>query len=75
MSRVILGLTIATVVGVPLANGIGQLVGWRWSFGLVAALAILTAVLVRVHAPLGAPAARRASPLRELGALRRGRSG
>ena len=33
VSRVIAGLTIATVVGVPLANGIGQLVGWRWSFG------------------------------------------
>ncbi|MCG5249413.1 MFS transporter [Methylorubrum extorquens] len=71
VSRVILGLTVATVVGVPLANGIGQLVGWRWSFGLVALLAVLTAVLVRLHAPLGAPAAG-ASPLRELGALRRG---
>ncbi|GAA0263028.1 Inner membrane transport protein YdhP [Methylorubrum aminovorans] len=71
VSRVILGLTIARVLGVPLANGIGQLVGWRWSFGLVAVLALLTAVLVRLHAPLGAPAAG-ASPLRELGALRRG---
>jgi DHA1 family inner membrane transport protein len=71
VSRVILGLTIATVVGVPLANGIGQLVGWRWSFGLVAVLALLTAVLVRLYAPHGAPVAG-ASPLRELGALRRG---
>ena len=71
VSRVILGLTIATVVGVPLANGIGQVVGWRWSFGLVALLALLTAVLVRAFAPHGAPAAG-ASPLRELGALKRG---
>ena len=71
VSRVILGLTIATVVGVPLANGIGQFVGWRWSFGLVALLALLTALLVRLYAPLGAPA-KGASPLRELGALRRG---
>jgi DHA1 family inner membrane transport protein len=71
VSRVILGLTIATVVGVPLANGIGQLVGWRWSFGLVAVLALLTAAMVRLHAPLGPPSAG-ASPLRELGALRRG---
>ncbi|WP_411901942.1 MFS transporter [Methylorubrum thiocyanatum] len=71
VSRVLLGLSIATVVGVPLANGIGQLVGWRWSFGLVAVLALLTAVLVWFYAPLGAPAAG-ASPLRELGALRRG---
>jgi DHA1 family inner membrane transport protein len=71
VSRVILGLTIATVVGVPLANGIGQLAGWRWSFGLVALLALLTALLVRIYAPLGAPT-NGASPLRELGALRRG---
>ncbi len=71
VSRVILGLTIATVIGVPLANGIGQIAGWRWSFALVAVLALLTAGLVRLYAPLGAPATG-ASPLRELGALRRG---
>lgn len=71
VSRVILGLTIATMIGVPLANGIGQIAGWRWSFALVAVLALLTAGLVRLYAPLGAPATG-ASPLRELGALRRG---
>ncbi|WP_019903669.1 MFS transporter [Methylobacterium sp. 77] len=71
VSRVILGLTIATVAGVPLANVIGQLVGWRWSFGLVAVLALMTAVSVRLLAPLGPPAVG-ASALRELGALRRG---
>ena len=48
VSRVIAGLTVATVVGVPLANAVGQLVGWRWSFALVAGLATLTAVLVRL---------------------------
>ncbi|GBU16473.1 MULTISPECIES: MFS transporter [Methylobacterium] len=71
VSRVIAGLTVATVVGVPLANAVGQLVGWRWSFALVAGLATLTAVLVRLFAPLGAPAVG-ASALRELGALARG---
>ncbi|TXN81106.1 MFS transporter [Methylobacterium sp. WL8] len=71
VSRVIAGLTVATVVGVPLANVIGQLVGWRWSFGLVALLALTTAAMVRILAPLGAPA-QGASALRELGALRRG---
>ena len=71
VSRVIAGLTVATVVGVPLANGIGQIVGWRWSFGLVTILAATTAILVRIYAPLGAPA-RGASALQELGALRRG---
>ena len=71
VSRVLAGLTVATMVGVPLANLIGQLVGWRWSFGLVALLALLTATLVRIYAPQGAPSAG-ASALRELGALRRG---
>jgi len=71
VSRVIAGLTVATVVGVPLANAIGQLAGWRWSFGLVAVLALACAALVRAYAPLGRPATG-ASPLRELGALRRG---
>ncbi|WP_158808508.1 MFS transporter [Beijerinckia sp. L45] len=71
VSRVIAGLTVATIVGVPLANGIGQGVGWRWSFGLVALLAVATATLVRLYAPLGLPAAG-ASALRELGALKRG---
>ncbi|POR40842.1 MFS transporter [Methylobacterium sp. V23] len=71
VSRIIAGLTVATVVGVPLANGIGQFAGWRWSFALVALLATATAILVRIYAPLGAPA-QGASALKELGALRRG---
>ena len=71
VSRVIAGLTVATIVGVPLANAVGQLVGWRWSFALVAVLALATAGLVGTYAPLGPPVAG-AGPLRELGALRRG---
>lgn len=70
VSRVIAGLTVATIVGVPLANVIGQLVGWRWSFGLVALLALATAAMVRVLAPFGAPA-QGAGALQELEALRR----
>lgn len=71
VGRVLLGLTVATIIGVPLANWLGQAVGWRWGFGLVAALAALTATLVAVLAPRDrvAPGA---SPLRELGALRSG---
>ncbi|MGY2047100.1 MFS transporter [Methylobacterium sp. JK268] len=71
VARVLAGLTVATIVGVPLANLIGQWAGWRWSFALVAGLALLTALLVRLLAPLGPPEAG-ASALRELGALRRG---
>jgi len=68
VSRVLLGLTIATIVGVPLANAMGQAVGWRWCFVVVAVLAALTAALVAWLAPRDAPP-EGASPLRELAAL------
>jgi MFS transporter, DHA1 family, inner membrane transport protein len=48
VGRVLLGLTVATIVGVPMANGIGQTFGWRWAFAIVAALALLTAVFVAI---------------------------
>lgn len=70
VARVLLGLTVATIVGVPLANLLGQSVGWRWSFALVAALALLTAALIWRLAPRDAPN-RTASPLAELSALAR----
>lgn len=65
-----LGLTCATIVGVPLASWLGQAVGWRWGFALVAMLGIATMAAVFVFAP-DTPADAKASPLRELGALRR----
>jgi len=72
IARVLLGLTVATIFGVPLANGIGQLVGWRWSFALVALLALATAVLVVSLVPLERSTPRdAASPLAELAVLKR----
>ena len=70
VGRVLLGLTIATIVGVPFANWVGQAFGWRWGFAVVAFLALLTVALVAMFAPRDRvdPGA---SPLRELGALRR----
>lgn len=68
VARVLLGLTTATIVGVPLANVLGQAVGWRWVFALVAALALLTAGLVFALAPKE-PGDADASPRRELSAL------
>lgn len=65
-----LGLTTATVVGVPLATWVGQVLGWRYAFVLVGLLALLTAYMVRRWVP-PMPADAQASPLRELGALRR----
>jgi DHA1 family inner membrane transport protein len=68
VGQVMLGLTIATIIGVPLANLIGQRVGWRASFGLVSVLALLTMLLCALFAPRDQ--AGRSDPLRELGALR-----
>ncbi|MEU5578401.1 MFS transporter [Streptomyces huasconensis] len=35
------GLTVANVVGVPLGTFVGQTLGWRMTFGLVAALGVI----------------------------------
>ncbi|HWW80152.1 MAG TPA: MFS transporter [Steroidobacteraceae bacterium] len=71
VGRVLLGLTIATIIGVPFANWVGQAFGWRWGFAVVAFLATLTATLVAIFAPRDRVESG-ASPLRELGALKRG---
>ena len=70
VGRVMLGLTVATVIGVPVASWIGQAIGWRSGFAIVAGLALLTVLLVALFAPRDVPHGD-ASPLRELGALRR----
>jgi DHA1 family inner membrane transport protein len=69
IGRVMLGLTIATVLGVPVASWVGQAIGWRSGFAIVAILAIITMILIAVFAPRD-KAASDASPLRELGALK-----
>ena len=70
VGHVLLGLTVATIVGVPLANWLGQVVDWRWCFGFVAVLSLVTAALVAIVAP-EEHQDHEASALRELGALRR----
>jgi DHA1 family inner membrane transport protein len=72
VAMVMIGLTVATIVGVPLANVVGQWIGWRWGFVIVAVLAAMTATAVYLFAPRDAAEAG-ASPLRELGALAKGR--
>jgi DHA1 family inner membrane transport protein len=64
-----MGLTVATIIGVPCATWLGQAVGWRWCFGIVAALSLLTASLVALFAPRQPPE-RGISPMTELGALK-----
>lgn len=70
VAMVLLGLTIATLVGVPIAAAIGQWLGWRSAFAIVGAIGLLTALLVWRWVPYS-PGNKAASPLRELDALRR----
>ena len=43
---VFLGWSVASVLGMPLSAWIGGVLGWRWAFGLVALLAVLSAAWV-----------------------------
>lgn len=68
---VMLGLTSATLVGVPIAAGLGSLLGWRAAFVFVGAIALAAVFMMRRWVP-DMPAPQGASPWRELGALARG---
>ena len=68
-ARVLMGLTVATIIGVPCAEWLGQAIGWRWGFGIVAVLSLLTASLVALFAP-HQPPLKGASPMTELSALK-----
>ena len=70
VGRVMLGLTVATLLGVPLATSFGQTLGWRAAFAAVGAIGGLAALLIWRFVPAFSADAN-ASPLRELGALRR----
>ncbi len=52
ISRVFTGLTVAQVLGVPVGTALGQVLGWRWAFGLVGVLGVVTAVAVLAWVPL-----------------------
>jgi DHA1 family inner membrane transport protein len=69
VGMVMLGLTGATLAGVPIASALGQHFGWRAAFVFVGVIALLAALLLRVGVP-HVPAQRGAGPMRELQALR-----
>lgn len=70
VATVMLGLSIANVAGVPFASALGEQLGWRSAFCLVAVIGLATiAALSRWVPSLGATDG--ASPRAELGALRR----
>ncbi|MDB6084938.1 MAG: major facilitator superfamily 1 [Gammaproteobacteria bacterium] len=68
VGRMMLGLTGATLAGVPLATWIGQTLGWRAAFVLVGCIGVLTCVLIARCVPKSRPV-EGASGMRELSAL------
>lgn len=70
VSLVMLGLTLAILIGNPLATWLGQFIEWRWIFGAVAVIALLTALLLAIWLPawVDGPKTR---PLEELRAFNR----
>ncbi|RYG57528.1 MAG: MFS transporter [Alphaproteobacteria bacterium] len=70
VSRVMLGLTIATLIGIPVTAYFGQLLSWRIAFIFVGTLGFVTLTLIAFLLPRDR-IDEGASILRELGALRR----
>ena len=70
VAHVMTGLTVATVLGVPMASWLGQALGWRSAFGLVVIVGLITLTAIWFWLPT-LRSMYVASPLTELGALRR----
>lgn len=70
VASVMLGLSVANVVGVPAATWLGQTLGWRSAYWLVALLGLLTVALVAAFVP-ASRGDRGATWQRELTALKR----
>lgn len=70
VGRVMLGLSLATLIGVPLATWLGQVLGWRAVFALVGVIGVTACLMIGACVPR-VPGNRLASPLRELSAFRR----
>ncbi|NMM91883.1 MFS transporter [Rhodococcus sp. SRB_17] len=70
VAMVMMGLSVANVVGVPVAAWLGQTVGWRSAFALVAVIGVATVLSLLIWIPqLDAMPA--SNPITELGALGR----
>lgn len=51
VSQIMMGLTLALLIGNPLATVMGQSMDWRYAFGFVGLVSLLTAVLVTLFLP------------------------
>ena len=69
VTQVLLGLTVANIVGVPIAGIMGDVLGWRSGFALPGVLALIAAVLILKLAPRAGvdPNARPMAELKALG--------
>ena len=70
VGQVMLGLTIATLIGTPIATFLGQLLEWRAAFMMVGAIGLATMLLIALFLPKD-KVEEGASITRELGALKR----
>ena len=70
VSRVLAGLTVAILIGNPLATWLGQHLSWRYAFALVGLIALTTVIMVAAFLPLD-PDEPRSSPMGELRAFNR----
>ncbi|WP_413468032.1 MFS transporter [Mycobacterium sp. RTGN4] len=70
VAHVLTGLTVATVLGVPVASWLGQLFGWRSAFALVVAVGLITLAAIWWWLPT-MDTMHITSPLTELSALKR----
>lgn len=51
IAQIMLGLTVATVIGVPLATWLGQHFGWRAGFLLSTVLAVISLIAMLIYVP------------------------
>ena len=70
VSLVMMGLTLALLIGNPLATILGQHLDWRYAFGFVGAIAALTGLMIVLFLPLNRQEERQ-SPFSEIRAFNR----
>ena len=70
VSLVMMGLTLALLIGNPLATLLGQHLDWRYAFGFVGAIAALTGLMIVLFLPLNRQEERQ-SPFSEIRAFNR----
>jgi len=70
VSLVMMGLTLALLIGNPLATVLGQHLDWRYAFGFVGAIAALTGLMIVLFLPINRQEERQ-SPFSEIRAFNR----